>query len=206
MLRIAVGVFAGGVVLFATAADAPRSAAGILSAQNAGGYVVMSEPDSHPWVATFGSYLLCKTGDHAVTIKRVRYRTHVRPVDVGLVLREVGSDASVLVSAAGEPPDFVDPEGGTRHELNGAFKPLRAEQRIERSCEGPRYKHGFTELLFVVKADRSGAVIDQVRIDYVVGGYSGQYTIDLNGKMVLCGDAVGDDDIRAYCDDARSEG
>lgn len=159
----------------------------------------MSEPSSHPWVGTFGSYLLCVKGDSAVTIKRVRYETPVRPVDVDLMVRKVYEDSSVLVSAVGEPPDFV--AGDPALELDGVFAPMRAPVRIDRPCGSPRYEHGFTELLFVVKVDQRGGLLDEVRLDYVVDGYPGQYTLELDWRIVLCGNAIGVDAGKAYCAD-----
>ncbi|MGW7276339.1 hypothetical protein ACWGH5_38300 [Streptomyces sp. NPDC054864] len=172
-------------------------------AQNAGGYVVMSETSPHPWVGTFGSYLLCVQGEQSVTIKRVRYETPVRPLDVDLMLREVDRDTSVLVSIKGEPPGFTDLESGARHEVAGTFQPLRPEHRIEHPCGSPRYDRGFTELLFVVKVDQRGGVIDQVRLDYVIDGDSAEHTLELDWRMVLCGDAIGGASSRPYCDDTR---
>ncbi|QLH25350.1 hypothetical protein [Streptomyces sp. Rer75] len=201
--RSALVACAGALVLFTTAADTPRSTVEILSAQNAGGYVVMSEPSIHPWAGTFGSYLLCVEGEHTVTIKRVRYETPVRPLDVDLLLREVDTDASVLVSIQGKPPGFTDLESGARHEVAGKLQPLRADHAIERPCGSPRYGRGFTELLFIVKVDQRGGVVDQMRIDYVIDGHANEHTLELEGKIVLCGDAVGDVGAQPYCDETR---
>ncbi|MFD5989710.1 hypothetical protein [Streptomyces cyaneofuscatus] len=193
---------AGVLVLFSTAADTPRSTTEILNARNAGGYVVLSEAGVHPWVGTFGAHLLCVEGKRKVTINRVRYQTPVRPLDVDLMLREVDTDASVLVSAQGNPPELADQESGARHEIAGKFESLRAGHAIERPC-GNGYDRGFTELLFVVKVDPRGGVIDHVRIDYAIDGHPGDRTVELDWKIILCGDAVRDADAVPYCDETR---
>ncbi|AUH43883.1 hypothetical protein CXR04_30220 [Streptomyces sp. CMB-StM0423] len=182
------------VLIFSAAADAKQypSGVGVLSAQTSGGLVVVGEPKRHPWVGSFGSYFLCTTTGREVTVRRIRYETPVRPLDVTLTLREVRKNTSSVISAQGAPPEFIDPDTGSGLAMGGSYENFRPGLRITRPCsESGKGGHGFTELLFVVKADERGGVIKRAWIDYTIAGNPDRrYSLALHRVMVLCGDGV----------------
>ncbi|WBB62136.1 hypothetical protein O7599_06265 [Streptomyces sp. WMMC500] len=182
------------VVIFSAAADAKRypSGTGILSAQTGGGLITIAEPKQSPWVGSFGSYFLCTTSGREVAVQRIRYETPVRPLDVNLKLREVNENTSGIISSQGSPPKFIDPDNGSSLRMEGSYKSFQPGLRITRPCsESGKGDHGFTELLFVVKVDHRGGVINRAWIDYTVeGNPKHRYSLALKWVMVLCGDRV----------------
>ncbi|MFE9460890.1 hypothetical protein [Streptomyces californicus] len=122
-------------------------------------------------------------------MRRIRHDAPVPPLDVTVQLREVATDAPGIISARGEPPEFLDPKDSSRHPMEGAYSTFRPGLRVTRQCGPPgKAEHGFTELLFVVEVDDGGGVIDRAWIDYTVDGEpTRSYTVAINWVMVLCG-------------------
>ncbi|MER7173351.1 hypothetical protein [Streptomyces mesophilus] len=190
------------IVAFTSAADSRQVAPGYLSARAGGGLIVVDEPRTHPWSASFGSYTLCSTNGRGIRLQRVRHEASVRPVDVSWQLRTVDSPSFGIISVRGVPPDFVDPEHGTLLGAPGRYERLMPGRRITQSCaEAAAGDRGFTELLFVVEAAERGAVIDRAWIDYTFDGHEGHpYTLELHWQMVLCGvDVTRAGDDRGSC-------
>ncbi|MFC3573817.1 hypothetical protein ACFOZ0_11145 [Streptomyces yaanensis] len=190
-----------GTLLFSVTADNRQHADDHLDARTSGGLIVVAEPKTHPWVASFGAYYLCSTRGRDITIQSVRYEASVQPLNVSFQLRNVDSGAAGIASARGEPPDFVDPDRHTYIPRPGTYEQLRPGRQITQTCaDVADGKNGFTELLFVVTVGEQGGVINRAWIDYTVDGIEDhQYTLDLRWKMILCGNRVPANDSRGDC-------
>ncbi len=190
LVPLGLGVILATVFLVTTAdSRQQRSGAGALSVRTGGGLVVMGDPEQKPWTGSFGSFFLCTETGEAVTIRRIRQDTPVPPLGISVQLREVTTDAPGIISARGEPPEFFDPKDSSRHRMEGSYSAFRPGLRVTRHCGRPgAAENGFTELLFVVKVDGGGGVIDRAWIDYTLDGEpTRSYTTAINWVMVLCG-------------------
>ncbi|MFD5575001.1 hypothetical protein [Streptomyces cadmiisoli] len=191
-----------GTLLLSLTADGGRQPGGHLDVRTSGGLIVVAEPKTHPWAASFGAYYLCSTRGQDLRIQSVRYEASLRPLNVSFQLRNIESSAASIASARGAPPDFIDPDRRTRTPRPGTYEPLKPGRRITQTCANvAEGGNGFTELLFVVTAGEQGAVINRAWIDYTVDGIEARrFTLGLHWKMVLCGNRVPDSDSRSSCE------
>ncbi|MEU1854370.1 hypothetical protein ABZ499_35305 [Streptomyces sp. NPDC019990] len=181
-------------VVLSVASDSKlhSSGTGILSAQTSSGLIVIDAPEQQPWVGSFGSYFLCTTTGHGLTIKKIRYESPVQPINVDLWLRRVHTNTSGIISARGEPPNFLDPKTGSSLDMGGEFTSFRPGLRVTRPCsKSGKGSHGFTELIFAGKVGSHGGAIRKAWIDYGIDGSPHRlYSLQLRWIMVLCGDEV----------------
>ncbi|MZE80067.1 hypothetical protein GTY57_24810 [Streptomyces sp. SID5475] len=162
------------------------SDAGPLSANVETGATSVFAPGDHPWMETFGSYLLCSTTGTQIKLEDIRYETPVKPLKVELQLRNAppGFDLGPITSASGQPPKFKE-----IGDISGQVEPFRKGVKISQKCDQDAAAHGFTELLFVVKTGKAGGHISKTWIDYTAGG--DPYTLVINWQMITCGNKIG---------------
>lgn len=176
------------------------SGAGPLSAKVKTGATSVFAPESHPWMETFGSYLLCTTTGTQIKLEDIRYETPVEPLNIELKLRNAppGFDLGPIGSAAGEPPKF-DEVG----DISGQVEPFSEGTKISRKCHDQgKAPDGFTELLFVVETGKAGGHISKTWIDYTSGGLP--YTLVIDWQMITCGEEIKPLNGVDRCDSERS--
>ncbi|MER6187845.1 hypothetical protein [Streptomyces sp. NPDC001652] len=189
------------VAILSLGADSYNAADGQLSARTTGGRVVVGEPNSHPWSASFGSFVLCSTTGRKIILSRIRYETPVAPLSVSLQLRRVDSTAHTVSSAVGEPPSFRNPGTGVNNPVWGDYTSFREGAQITQTCsESKEGSQGFTELFFVMRVDERGGVISRAWVDYTVDGLGQrQFTLPINWEMTACGSRVRTRAPDSYC-------
>jgi hypothetical protein len=156
----------------------------------------LSAPADSPWYGTFGSALLCsQTGDE-ITLDEVRYQTKVEPMILKPMIRTVpthnertpSGDWSPVASRLGVPSSFVSAPHKAMGELSTVVQGVKISQPCNQRASAP-----YTELLTVMKADRGGAWVTGMDIDYTTT--AGSYTLYVDWNYVLCGTRTNDPNL-----------
>lgn len=196
-LALVVAISAGGCSRDATVHHSEGG--GPLSALVGEGTLTARAVTTPTWFAK-GAFTLCdKDGGSDIVITGVRTRTSGRAMGVRYSLRTVEESAVEMQSptepsseyvpiqgSTGLPPDLEDP-------VAGEFTSDISGTRITQVCDDlQRPRHGFTELIFLMKTDSRGARLEQEYIDYTAGGKD--YTLETREVVIVCGTAIHTDE------------
>jgi len=90
-----------------------------------------------------------------------------------------------VLSVRGSPPGFEEPYADQRR-LPGRYSTDIEGYRVTDECHHPPVAEGgYTELMLSMEADRGGASVDRMYIDYLADGEA--RTLRVVWKMNLCG-------------------
>lgn len=205
VLRRAAAFLAGSVLAVGCAAAPPTGEPGeddrgpLRVSAGVGGNAVFA-PRQMPWSVSFGYFMLCSRDPSAeVIVDDVRYRASVEPVSVRILHRRVDAEDIVLrggdvptrfqpfYSVRGAAPDFDEPYADPAPA--GRYRDRVSGVRVTQPCDEVKKRvHGFSELVFVLEAGRSGAQIDEFDIHYRADGK--RHEVRVPWEMTACGTDV----------------
>ena len=169
----------------------------------AGGYrIVFGESGPRAQVTRLGGGILpCTRDGEVATVTEVRVRSAVETTQVDVYVRRIPDIAARTPGPALDWAPITGLSGRVasltaRGHLRGRMAELVPGETFGLRCQGqPRDPHlPMDEVILEVTADKHGALIDGVDVDYTVG--STAYTTSIGVTVVICGTRV---DRYRYC-------
>ena len=180
-----------------TAADRCRQAAASAASRSS------APPGHQPWAASWGTFLLCSTEeDIGIVLEDVRFTAPVQPLELSAWIRTVTradfarGTATVKDSyypfamGAGSPPEFDEPY--VKVPLRGSFEEGVSGVPVSHRCGSQPIEFGFEELVVTLTADRGGAQVSDVYVDYQADG--APMTLHIQQLLTACGPDIADVD------------
>ena len=152
-----------------------------------GGFAFAPRKRHGEWSGSFGQFPLCTSNDGAlVRLVGVNPNVVVKPDQFAVWTHHVAAgktESQSFISALGSPPEWKETYADTAY--GGRWR-RGATGQVSQTCdEAEAGSPGYTELVFVLTAHRTGAELRSVTVEYSVDDR--RYRTRIPWQMTLCG-------------------